>query len=61
MGGGHASGQAGWTHVGLGPAPGAEVRVRWPDGETTDWAPVDADRFLLVDRGQPSPTVWQPG
>lgn len=61
VGGGHASGQAGWTHVGLGPATRAEVRVRWPDGETTEWAPVDADRFLVVDRGQTDPAVWQPG
>ncbi len=61
VGGGHASGQAGWTHVGLGPAAGAEVRVRWPDGETTDWAPVEADRFLVVERGQTDPAVWQPG
>lgn len=61
VGGGHASGQAGWTHVGLGSAAAAEVRVRWPDGSTGDWMPVDADRFLIVDRTQPSPQVWQPG
>lgn len=61
VGGGHASGQAGWTHVGLGPATGAEVRVQWPDGEASDWAPVGADRFLVVERGQAEPAVWQPG
>ncbi len=61
VGGGHASGQMGWTHVGLGSATGAEVRVRWPDGETGDWAAVEADRFLVVERGGPGPTVWSPG
>ena len=60
VGGGHASGQAGWTHVGLGSAAAAEIRVRWPDGSTGDWMPVDADRFLIVDRTQPAPQVWQP-
>jgi len=60
VGGGHASGQLGWTHVGLGPATGAEVRVHWPDGETGEWAAVEADRFLLVERGAPSPVEWQP-
>ena len=34
VGGGHAGGQLGWIHVGLGDADEAEVRVTWPDGET---------------------------
>jgi len=61
VGGGHASGHLGWTHVGLGPATGADLRVRWPDGSTGDWMPVDADRFLLVERDQPAPREWQAG
>ena len=32
VGGGHVSGQAGWSHFGLGGAQAAEVRVQWPDG-----------------------------
>ena len=37
VGGGHASGQLGWIHFGLGGADGAELRVRWPDGEVGPW------------------------
>src|SRR5207248_1437788 len=33
VGGGHAGGQLGWTHFGLGPAGAARVHVEWPDGE----------------------------
>ena len=33
VGGGDASGHAGWIHVGLGTAERAEIRVQWPDGE----------------------------
>ena len=37
VGGGHAGGQLGWVHFGLGDAEGAEVRVTWPDGEVGPW------------------------
>ncbi|MBV8662968.1 MAG: CRTAC1 family protein, partial [Hyphomicrobiales bacterium] len=33
VGGGDASGHAGWIHVGLGTSERAEIRVQWPDGE----------------------------
>jgi hypothetical protein len=59
VGGGHASGQLGWVHVGLGPATGAEVRVQWPDGETGAWQPVDADGFVIIDRDT-GPARWTP-
>ena len=39
VGGGHAGGQLGWAHFGLGPANAAEVRVLWPDGEHGAVAP----------------------
>ena len=45
VGGGHASGQLGWIHVGLGDADEAEVRVQWPDGETGPWMTLDAGEF----------------
>lgn len=32
VGGGHASGVFAPLHIGLGEAPSAEIRVRWPDG-----------------------------
>ena len=51
-GGGHAGGQIGWWHFGLGADSAAEVRVIWPDGQTDDWAPVTADGFYHLTRGQ---------
>jgi enediyne biosynthesis protein E4 len=58
VGGGHASGQLGPVHVGLGAADRAEVRVTWPDGEVGPWLPVDADRYVRVDRGAGEATPW---
>ncbi len=43
IGGGHASGELGWVHVGLGDADSAEVRIRWPDGEVGPWQEVAAN------------------
>ena len=60
VGGGHASGQLGWTHIGLGPAERAEVRVIWPDGEEGPWQAVDADRWAVIDR-ETGLEVWTPG
>lgn len=50
VGGGHAGGQLGWLHVGLGPAASPEVRIRWPDGELGPWQAVGLDGFSIVDR-----------
>ena len=55
VGGGHAGGQLGWTHVGLGSETTAEVRVQWPDGETGPWMAVDADRYVIIDRTADAP------
>ena len=52
VGGGHVSGQAGWTHVGLGGAQAAEVRVQWPDGHWSPWQRTATNRFLLIERGR---------
>ncbi|OFW67541.1 MAG: hypothetical protein A2Z12_00395 [Actinobacteria bacterium RBG_16_68_21] len=60
VGGGHASGQLGWIHFGLGEATSAEVRVRWPDGETGPWQRVAADTFAVVERGASELRVWDP-
>ena len=52
VGGGDASGHAGFIHVGLGTAERAEIRVQWPDG---DWSPtyrVFANQFVVVDRAE---------
>lgn len=50
IGGGHGSGQLGWTHFGLGPASGADVRVIWPDGEVGPWFTVEAGERVMVGR-----------
>jgi hypothetical protein len=50
VGGGHASGQLGPIHVGLGAADRAEVRVTWPDGEVGPWLTVDADQIVTMRR-----------
>jgi hypothetical protein len=51
IGGGHAGGQLGWVHVGLGEQAHAEVRVRWPDGEVGPWETVAAGERATIDRG----------
>ena len=51
VGGGHASGQLGEYHFGIGSAEGAEVRVIWPDSSASDWVAVDAGRAHLMIRG----------
>ncbi|HKF84433.1 MAG TPA: CRTAC1 family protein [Candidatus Limnocylindrales bacterium] len=51
VGGGHLSGQLGWTTVGLGPATEAELRVTWPDGEVGPWQRAAADGFVILERG----------
>jgi hypothetical protein len=54
IGGGHASGHLGWMHFGLGAAAGAtkpvRLRVQWPQGDWSDWQPVQANQFYLFDR-----------
>jgi hypothetical protein len=60
IGGGHAGGQLGWIHFGLGDAGAAQVRVVWPDGELGPWLRVDADRFAVLHRGAATPRSWTP-
>ena len=60
IGGGHAGGQLGWIHVGLGDASSADVRVIWPGGEAGPWMRVDANEFGLVRRGAAEIQRWSP-
>jgi hypothetical protein len=60
VGGGHASGELGWIHLGLGDAEQAEVRVQWPDGETGPWMTVPAGTFAVIERGAAAVTPWTP-
>ena len=50
IGGGHAGGELGPLHFGLGRAESADIRVIWPDGEQGDWTSVDVNRRVVVDR-----------
>jgi len=59
VGGGHASGQIGWRHFGIGAADRAEVRVIWPDGGTDDWQVLTGNRQFVLHRGKPA-EVWTP-
>ena len=60
VGGGHAGGQLGWVHVGLGENERAEIRVTWPDGEESPWLAVDAGGFVIVERGATEARPWNP-
>lgn len=52
VGGGHASGAWGFTHVGLGEASSFDLRVIWPDGSVEAWTGLPANSHLDVVRGQ---------
>ena len=60
VGGGHGSGQAGFTHVGLGAAERATVRVRWPDGEWSHEVRTHAGNFVVIRRDAPQAAYWYP-
>jgi enediyne biosynthesis protein E4 len=60
VGGGHAGGQLGWIHFGIGEAEGATVAVTWPDGETGQTVEVEANSFSTLERGAAAPIPWQP-
>ena len=51
VGGGHASGDASPLHFGLGAESAVEIRVIWPGGATSGWAPVQADQTLRIGHG----------
>ncbi|TXH28688.1 MAG: CRTAC1 family protein [Elusimicrobia bacterium] len=57
-GGGHAGGQLGWLHLGLGTAAQVELRVIWPGGAAGDWLKLPAGTFQQVTPG--GAVVWAP-
>jgi hypothetical protein len=60
VGGGHAGGQLGWIHFGLGDASAADVRVLWPGGETGRWLRISANEFTVLTRGSAEARRWSP-
>jgi hypothetical protein len=57
VGGGHASGENGFWHFGLGARKKAELRAIWPDGSDSGWHAVEGHRFYVLERGK-APQVW---
>lgn len=51
VGGGHAGGELGPVHFGLGRSDSVEVRVIWPDGEEGPWLPAEANQVVAIERG----------
>jgi len=60
VGGGHASGQAGWHHFGVGVAERLTVRIQWPDGEWSPWLRLFANQFARISRGNTEARLWLP-
>jgi len=60
IGGGHAGGELGWIHVGLGEAASAQARIVWPGGETGPWLTLPANGFFVFDRATGTARPWQP-
>ncbi len=48
IGGGHAGGQAGALHFGLGAAEHAEITVHWPDGQKTRHSASNVNRRITL-------------
>lgn len=60
VGGGHASGNAGFVHVGLGVAERATVRVQWPDGQWSAPYKLFANHHVIIERGKDTVMQWFP-
>ncbi len=60
VGGGHASGQAGFVHFGLGTAERSEIRIKWPDGDWSNTYKAFANNFVRIDRSKPTASYWLP-
>lgn len=60
IGGGHASGQIGFSHFGLGVAERATIRVQWPDGDWSHPYKVFANNHVVIKRGNDAANYWYP-
>jgi hypothetical protein len=59
-GGGHVSGHVGWIHFGIGTAPEAEIRIRWPGEGWSKAYRVTANSFADIGKMQDAAAPWQP-
>lgn len=60
VGAGHASGQLGFVHFGLGVSERAQVRIKWPDGDWSHGYRVFANTHVLIERGSEKARLWYP-
>ena len=60
VGGGHASGQLGWLHFGLGLSEQVKLRVQYPNAPWTEWQVVSANAFYRLERGVVAAKPWSP-
>ncbi|CTQ55453.1 ASPIC and UnbV [Roseibium album] len=60
VGAGHASGQMGFVHFGLGVAERANVRIKWPDGDWSHGYRVFANGHVIIERGVEKARLWYP-
>ena len=60
VGAGHASGQMGFVHFGLGVAERANVRIKWPDGDWSHGYRVFANGHVIIERGAEKAKLWYP-
>ncbi|ODN71928.1 ASPIC/UnbV domain-containing protein [Methylobrevis pamukkalensis] len=60
VGGGHASGHLGWTHVGVGTSERAQIRVQWPNGDWSHPYRVFANQFVVIEEGAAAARYWYP-
>lgn len=60
VGGGHASGTIGFSHIGLGVAERATIRIKWPDGDWSHEYRAFANNFVVIDRDEDSAKYWYP-
>ena len=59
-GGGHASGSLGSHHFGMATAKQADIRIIWPDGQTSDWMTMNANQFATINKQDSAVTFWSP-
>jgi hypothetical protein len=60
VGGGHASGQTGFVHFGLGVAERVSIRIKWPNGDWSQPHRAFANNHVIIKRGGGDPLYWYP-